>query len=159
MVWTLKVDLFQGDTGQWGDAGPRGEPGLRGKPGGRGTVGLKGSGGPTGQVGQPGPAGFAGLTGEPGLHGQVFVLPGQQGDSGSQGPPVACSCSRTPLQMDTVQTIGQIFIADNEKEMRRLRAENVMVLRTDRKTLYIYAESQWVNILEVPQHQPNSEER
>lgn len=41
----------------------------------------------------------------------------------------------------------QIFVADGEKEMRRLRAENVMVLRTDRKSLYIYSNSQWINVL------------
>lgn len=31
--------------------------------------------------------------------------------------------------------------------MRRLRAENAMVLRTDRRALYIYVESQWINVL------------
>lgn len=31
--------------------------------------------------------------------------------------------------------------------MRRLRGQNVMVLRTDRQALYIYAESQWINVL------------
>lgn len=41
----------------------------------------------------------------------------------------------------------QIFVADGEKVMRRLRIENVMVLRTDRKALYIYSESQWINVL------------
>lgn len=41
----------------------------------------------------------------------------------------------------------QIFIADGEKQMRRLRGENVMVLRTDRQILYIYTESQWINVL------------
>lgn len=41
----------------------------------------------------------------------------------------------------------QIFIADGEKAMRRLRGENVMVLRTDRRALYIYTDSQWINVL------------
>lgn len=31
--------------------------------------------------------------------------------------------------------------------MRRLRGDNVMVLRTDRRALYIYTESQWINVL------------
>lgn len=31
--------------------------------------------------------------------------------------------------------------------MRRLRAENVMVLRTDRGALYIYSDSQWISVL------------
>lgn len=41
----------------------------------------------------------------------------------------------------------QVFIADGERQMRRLRGENVMVLRTDRRALYIYTESQWINVL------------
>lgn len=41
----------------------------------------------------------------------------------------------------------QVFVADGEKAMRRLRVENVMVLRTDKKALYIYTESQWINVL------------
>lgn len=31
--------------------------------------------------------------------------------------------------------------------MRRLRGDNVMVLRTDRRALYIYTEAQWINVL------------
>lgn len=41
----------------------------------------------------------------------------------------------------------QVFVADGEKAMRRLRVENVMVLHTDKKALYIYTESQWINVL------------
>ncbi|KAI3355999.1 hypothetical protein L3Q82_017270, partial [Scortum barcoo] len=139
--------LLQGDLGQRGDEGLKGEQGPRGEPGGRGATGLKGSCGPTGRLGHPGPAGLHGVTGEPGLPGQVYVLPGLQGETGDQGPPAQCNCSQvqTPERlMDRIQTI---FIADGEKQMRRLRAENVMVLRTDRKALYIYTESQWINVL------------
>ncbi|KAK2840250.1 hypothetical protein Q5P01_013990 [Channa striata] len=148
VFWSV---LFQGDPGQWGGAGHRGEQGSRGKPGGRGTVGLKGSRGPPGQLGYPGPGGLRGLTGDPGLPGQVYVLPGLQGEAGNRGPSAKCSCSQvqTPEQLDRIPTI---FIADGEKQMRRLRGENVMVLRTDRKALYIYSKSQWINVLEGPRH-------
>lgn len=33
--------------------------------------------------------------------------------------------------------------------MRKLRGENMMVLRTDKRALYIYAESQWINVLVI----------
>lgn len=116
----------------------------------------------------------------------VFILPGLQGDSGSEGPVSSCNCSQvqTSNRINTVsvsqthtQEHGthtyyclvngvdrtappgvlwcchtscmplQIFVADGEKQMRRLRAENVMVLRKDRRALYIYTESQWINML------------
>ncbi|KAM6955138.1 uncharacterized protein PEZ65_000321 [Lycodopsis pacificus] len=140
----------KGDPGQWGDAGQRAEQGPRGEPGGRGTPGSKGSRGPAGGLGHLGPAGLSGLTGEPGLPGQVYVLPGLLGDTGNRGPSATCNCSQvqTPERLwDRVQTI---FIADGEGQMRRLRGENVMVLRTDRKALFIYSGSQWINVLEDP---------
>lgn len=31
--------------------------------------------------------------------------------------------------------------------MRRLRVENTLVLRTDRRALYLFAESQWIDVL------------
>ncbi|KAM7380180.1 hypothetical protein PAMP_003493 [Pampus punctatissimus] len=142
----------KGDPGQRGKAGPKGEQGPRGEPGDRGNMGLKGYRGPTGKLGDSGPVGLPGLTGEPGRPGRVYILPGLQGDTGSQGPLARCNCSQvqTPQgQWDKVQTI---FIADGEKQMRRLRGQNVMVLRTDRQALYIYAESQWINVLEAPRH-------
>nr|XP_040058196.1 collagen alpha-1(I) chain-like [Gasterosteus aculeatus aculeatus] len=134
----------KGDPGRWGDAGPRGEQGPRGEPGGRGTPGLEGSGGPAGGPGHPGPAGLSGPTGEPGLPGQVFVLAGLQGHTGRRGPSAECSCSLVRTPEPTVQTI---FVAGGERQMRRLRAENVMVLRTDRGALYIYSDSQWISVL------------
>ncbi|XP_026232674.1 acetylcholinesterase collagenic tail peptide-like [Anabas testudineus] len=137
----------KGDPGQWGDPGQRGEQGFRGEPGRRGDTGSKGSQGPLGKMGHLGPAGLPGLYGEPGLPGQVFILPGLQGDTGNRGPSVKCNCSvvRSPEQLsDRIQTI---FVADGEKQMRKLRKENVMVLRTDRRALYIYTESQWINVL------------
>ncbi|XP_054871538.1 acetylcholinesterase collagenic tail peptide-like isoform X2 [Amphiprion ocellaris] len=142
----------KGDPGQWGDAGQRGEAGSRGEPGARGTVGLKGPHGPTGQSGHPGPAGLPGLTGDPGLPGQVFVLPGLPGEPGSPGPAAECSCSQVHTSQRLKDRIQTVFIADGEKEMRKLRSENVVVLRTDRKALYIYTESQWINVLEDPRH-------
>ncbi|XP_069543876.1 acetylcholinesterase collagenic tail peptide-like isoform X2 [Brachyistius frenatus] len=137
----------KGDPGQWGDAGQMGERGPGGEPGGRGWMGLKGPRGPTGQPSHPGPAGLPGLTGDPGLPGQVFILPGLQGDSGGRGPPAACNCSPAPTSQRLLDRVPTIFIADGEKQMRRLRGENVMVLRTDRKSLYIYSESQWIRAL------------
>ncbi|XP_062420951.1 acetylcholinesterase collagenic tail peptide-like isoform X3 [Pungitius pungitius] len=136
----------EGDPGRWGDAGRRGEQGPGGEPGGRGTPGLKGSGGPAGRPGHPGPAGLSGLTGEPGLPGQAFVQPGLQGHAGRRGPSAQCNCPlvRAPKRVHT------IFIADGERPMRRLRVENVMVLRTDRGALYIYTDSQWISVLEGP---------
>ncbi|XP_076603726.1 acetylcholinesterase collagenic tail peptide-like [Chaetodon auriga] len=80
-------------------------------------------------------------------HGAVYILPGLQGDEGNRGPSAKCNCS----QVQTSDRVKTIFIADGEKQMRRLRGENVMVLRTDRKALYIYAGSQWINVLD-PKH-------
>ncbi|KAK2905689.1 hypothetical protein Q8A73_009632 [Channa argus] len=141
-------DGFRGDKGVKGNRGPSGEKGERGITGEPGEKGLKGSHGPPGKLGHPGTGGLPGLTGDPGLSGQVFVLPGLQGDAGNRGPSVRCNCSQvqTPEQWDRIPTI---FIADGEKQMRRLRGKNVMVLRTDRKALYIYAESQWINVLVI----------
>ncbi|XP_045911093.1 collagen alpha-1(X) chain-like isoform X2 [Micropterus dolomieu] len=137
----------KGDPGLRGDAGRRGEQGPRGKPGGRGTMGLMGSRGPTGKLGRPGPAGLRGRTGEPGLPGQVYILPGLQGDAGNRGPPAKCNCSQVQSPQRLLGRVPTIFIADGERQMRRLRGENVMVLRTDREALYIYTESQWINVL------------
>ncbi|CAB1426803.1 unnamed protein product [Pleuronectes platessa] len=142
-----------GRPGEKGNAGVRGDPGLRGgqghrgRAGGRGAVALKGSRGPPGKPGHRGAAGRSGLTGDAGRPGQVYVLSGLHGDTGDSGPSAKCECSQvqTPEQpLDRVQTV---FLADGEKQMRRLRGENVMVLRTDRRALYIYSESQWINIL------------
>ncbi|XP_061580567.1 acetylcholinesterase collagenic tail peptide-like isoform X2 [Cololabis saira] len=130
----------------------RGEQGSRGETGARGSMGLKGSRGPTGKLGRPGPSGLPGSTGKPGLAGQVFVLPGLQGDPGNRGPTAACSCSDVQTTQTPPDKIQAVFVADGEKEMRRLRAENVMVLRTDRRALYIYAQSQWINVLENRRH-------
>ncbi|XP_054915803.1 acetylcholinesterase collagenic tail peptide-like [Poeciliopsis prolifica] len=97
--------------------------------------------GPAGEQGDPGAAGLHGLHGEPGLPGQVYILPGLQGDSGSRGPPTPCSCPRGQSSQSPLDNVLTVFIADGEKEMRRLRAENVMVLRTDRRSLFIYTDS------------------
>ncbi|KAM9803016.1 uncharacterized protein ACBT44_015047 isoform 2-T2 [Syngnathus typhle] len=140
----------KGDGGLWGEPGPNGMQGSRGEPGGRGITGLKGSTGPTGKMGYPGLVGLPGLPGEPGLPGQVYVLAGQQGEPGSRGPSVPCSCTRdrTPESLpDRVQTI---FIADGDTMMRKLQGENVMVLRTDKQALYIYIEAQWIDVLTDP---------
>ncbi|TNN48020.1 hypothetical protein EYF80_041792 [Liparis tanakae] len=45
---------------------------------------------------------------------------------------------------------GPIFLAGGESQMRRLRVENAMVLRTDRGALYIYSDSQWINVRRRP---------
>ncbi|XP_035994709.1 acetylcholinesterase collagenic tail peptide isoform X1 [Fundulus heteroclitus] len=142
----------KGDQGQKGDRGLMGEQGPRGEPGARGKIGLKGSIGPTGEVGHRGVAGLHGLPGEPGLPGQVHILPGMQGDSGSRGPPAPCSCPKVQSPQSPLDNVLMVFVADGEKEMRRLRAENVMVLRTDRRALYIYTDSQWMNVLEGRRH-------
>ncbi|XP_044222170.1 acetylcholinesterase collagenic tail peptide-like [Thunnus albacares] len=113
--------------------------------------GLKGHRGPTGKQGHPGPVGLPGLTGDPGRPGQEYILPGLQGDTGSQGPSATCNCSQVQTPQQQWDNVQAIFIADGEKQMRRLRGQNVMVLRTDRQALYIYAESQWINVLE-PRH-------
>nr|XP_046259345.1 acetylcholinesterase collagenic tail peptide-like [Scatophagus argus] len=115
-------------------------------------MGLKGSRGPAGKLGRPGSAGLPGLTGEPGQPGQVYILPGLQGDTGNRGPSATCNCSQVQTPKRQLNTVRTIFIADGEKQMRRLRGENVMVLRTDRKALYIYTESQWINVLDYPRH-------
>ncbi|KAG8000950.1 Acetylcholinesterase collagenic tail peptide, partial [Nibea albiflora] len=136
-----------GDSGQWGDPGLKGEEGNRGEPGGRGNMGLRGTHGQTGKQGHPGSAGLPGQTGEPGRPGQVYVLPGLQGDMGDPGSSAKCNCSQVQSPKQLWDNVQVIFIADGEKQMRRLRAENVMVLRTDRRALYIYSESQWINVL------------
>ncbi|XP_024116299.1 collagen alpha-1(X) chain isoform X1 [Oryzias melastigma] len=129
----------QGNTGQKGGMGPRGDMGPRG------SMGLRGSHGHTGLLGNPGPAGPPGLPGEPGLPGQVYILPGLQGDPGSQGASAdTCSCAQVQRQKGEDL---EIFIADGEKDMRKLRIENTLVLRTDRRALYLFAESQWINVL------------
>ncbi|XP_069388621.1 acetylcholinesterase collagenic tail peptide-like isoform X1 [Paralichthys olivaceus] len=137
----------KGNVGVWGDPGQRGEQGPRGGAGGRGTVGLKGSRGPPGKLGHPGAAGRPGLSGRPGRPGQVYVLPGREGDTGDRGPSDKCDCSQVQTPERPLDRVQTIFLADGEKQMRRLRGENVMVLRTDRRALYIYSESQWINIL------------
>eukprot|EP00064_Thunnus_orientalis_P014117 superscaffoldBa00002411_g14158 len=137
----------KGDPGRWGKPGVRGEQGPRADPGDRGTTGLKGHRGPTGKQGHPGPVGLPGLTGDPGRPGQEYILPGLQGDTGSQGPSATCNCSQVQTPQQQWDNVQAIFIADGEKQMRRLRGQNVMVLRTDRQALYIYAESQWINVL------------
>ncbi|XP_026151194.1 acetylcholinesterase collagenic tail peptide-like isoform X1 [Mastacembelus armatus] len=137
----------KGDPGQWGAAGQMGERGSRGEPGGRGPMGLKGFRGPPGKLGHLGPMGLPGLTGEPGLPGQVYILPGLQGDTGGPGPPAKCSCSQVQPSEQMLYRVPTIFVADGEKQMRRLQGENVMVLRTDRKALFIYTDSQWINVL------------
>ncbi|XP_059198340.1 acetylcholinesterase collagenic tail peptide-like [Centropristis striata] len=139
-----------GDPGQWGDAGQRGEPGPRGEPGSRGGLGFKGSQGLAGKPGHSGPAGLSGQTGDPGLPGQVYVLPGLQGDSGEPGPVATCNCSKVQTPKPLKDRVQTIFVADGERQMRRLRGENVMVLRTDKKALYIYSQSQWINVLVTP---------
>uniref|UniRef100_A0A3Q3GJA8 Acetylcholinesterase collagenic tail peptide-like n=1 Tax=Labrus bergylta TaxID=56723 RepID=A0A3Q3GJA8_9LABR len=137
----------KGDPGQWGDPGQRGEQGPRGPTGVRGSLGLKGAQGPTGKQGHPGPAGLHGLTGDPGLPGQVLILPGLQGDEGDGGPSAKCNCSKVQTPKPQKGRVNTIFIANGERQMRRLRGENVMVLRTDRNSLYIYSDSQWINVL------------
>ncbi|XP_074551466.1 uncharacterized protein LOC141808690 [Halichoeres trimaculatus] len=138
----------KGDPGQWGDGGRRGEQGTRGQSGFRGGVGLKGPRGLTGQPGHSGPAGLPGPTGDPGLPGQVFILPGLGGDEGDPGSSARCNCSNVQTPKPLQDKVHLIFIADGEKQMRRLRGENVMVLRRDRKALFIYSESQWINVLD-----------
>ncbi|XP_056245739.1 acetylcholinesterase collagenic tail peptide-like [Seriola aureovittata] len=142
----------KGHPGLWGDPGQRGEQGPRGDPGSRGSMGLKGSRGPPGKLGRPGPAGLPGLTGDPGLPGQVYVLPGPQGDTGSRGPSAECHCSQVQTPERLLDRVQAVFIADGERQMRRLRGENVMVLRTDRQALYIYSDSQWINVLDDRRH-------
>ncbi|XP_056292683.1 acetylcholinesterase collagenic tail peptide-like [Pseudoliparis swirei] len=110
--------------------------------------GSKGSRGPAGGRGHLGAAGRSGLTGEPGLPGQVYVLPGLQGDTGPRGPAATCSCSRGHAPQRLVDRVPTIFLAGGESQMRRLRVENAMVLRTDRRALYIYSDSQWINVLD-----------
>ncbi|KAM3607091.1 uncharacterized protein V6R79_001629 [Siganus canaliculatus] len=143
-----------GDPGQRGHTGLRGEQGARGKPGARGMTGLKGSHGPTGRLGHPGAAGQPGLNGERGLRGQVYVLSGLQGDTGSPGPPAKCNCSQVQSPERLLDGLPTIFIADGERQMRRLRGENVMVLRKDRKALYIYTDSQWIDALVTAAGEP-----
>ncbi|XP_072770482.1 uncharacterized protein [Nerophis lumbriciformis] len=148
-----------GKPGHKGDPGLRGGPGVegvqgpRGEPGLRGTKGLKGLGGPSGPLGHLGPVGAPGLTGQPGLPGQVFLLEGLQGEAGSPGPlSSSCDCSPHPRQQPRPHRVQKIFIADGEEALRKLQKENTMVLRTDKKALYIFTEQQWVNVLN-----PNSD--
>ncbi|CAK6967635.1 acetylcholinesterase collagenic tail peptide-like [Scomber scombrus] len=141
----------KGDWGQLGKPGLRGELGPRGKTADRGTMGSKGSRGPTGKQGHLGQVGRPGLNGQPGRPGQVYVLSGLLGDTGSQGPSATCNCSQVRTRQQQWDNVQSIFIADGERQMRRLRGQNVMVLRTDRQALYIYAESQWINVLD-PRH-------
>ncbi|XP_047227119.1 acetylcholinesterase collagenic tail peptide-like isoform X2 [Girardinichthys multiradiatus] len=138
----------KGDRGQKGDRGVMGEQGPRGEPGARGKTGLKGSIGPIGELGHPGVVGLPGLPGAPGLPGQVYILPGLQGDLGSIGPSAPCGCPQVQSSQRPLDNVLMVFVADGEKEMRRMRGENVMVLRTDRRALYIYTDSQWMNVLE-----------
>ncbi|XP_034002688.1 collagen alpha-2(IX) chain-like [Trematomus bernacchii] len=151
-TFDLLAVLLQGDPGQRGGAAPRGEPGPRGDPGARGPSGLKGSSGSSGRLGHPGSAGRSGLTGDPGLPGQVYVLPGLQGDAGEGGAAATCNCSEGERPKPSIDKVQTIFLADGERQMRRLRGKNVMVLRTDRNALFIYSDSQWVNVLEDSRH-------
>nr|XP_023010325.1 acetylcholinesterase collagenic tail peptide-like [Maylandia zebra] len=70
-----------------------------------------------------------------------------EGETGNPGPPATCNCSQVQSPQRLVDSVHTVFVADGEKAMRRLRVENVMVLRTDKKALYIYTESQWINVL------------
>ncbi|XP_053733648.1 acetylcholinesterase collagenic tail peptide-like [Synchiropus splendidus] len=124
-----------------GEQGPRGDPGCRG------TMGLKGPRGPPGTRGHAGPVGVPGLTGEPGLPGQVFILQGPVGDTGGPGPSGVCNCSRVQTPVSQRNEIHTIYVADGNRQMRRLRGENVMVLRTDKQKLYIYSDSHWIDVL------------
>ncbi|KAF0026915.1 hypothetical protein F2P81_021652 [Scophthalmus maximus] len=117
----LMVDITHHITGARGEKGQKGGRGWRGLYGDIGTPGMiKGE---CGVAGAPGEKGDLGLRGDPGLRGEQ----GPRADPGGRGP--------------------MVFVADGERQMRRLRGENVMVLRTDRRALYIYSESQWINVL------------
>ncbi|KAL4635660.1 acetylcholinesterase collagenic tail peptide-like [Arapaima gigas] len=144
----------KGDTGAKGDSGSPGPRGTRGIPGKRGKMGAKGDSGLSGSQGHTGTQGQQGPTGEPGLPGKVYVLPGPKGEKGLVGLSGKCNCSWAdsfkPTAKPNYDEVPSIYIVNNEAEMSDLEFENVMVLRRDTRTLYIYTGSIWTAVRVSP---------
>ncbi|KAJ8282394.1 hypothetical protein COCON_G00049130 [Conger conger] len=155
----------QGDKGSAGYRGPpgqKGDPGLkgwnivkgvhgpRGAPGKRGKLGVKGNPGLSGPLGHVGSMGQQGPTGVPGLPGKVHIIPGPKGEKGITGPSVKCNCSWANsfehVTKNDYSQVPSIYIVDSEKEMSQFKSKNIMVIRRDIRTLYIYDGNKWTAV-------------
>ncbi|XP_035266931.1 acetylcholinesterase collagenic tail peptide-like isoform X1 [Anguilla anguilla] len=140
----------KGDPGLKGWNGVKGQQGPRGAPGKRGKLAMKGNSGPPGPLGHVGSMGQQGPAGVPGLPGKVHILPGPKGEKGITGPSVKCNCSWANsfehVTKKDYSEVPSIYIVDSEKEMSHFKSENIMVLRRDTRTLYIYDGNKWTAV-------------
>ncbi|XP_015214514.2 acetylcholinesterase collagenic tail peptide-like [Lepisosteus oculatus] len=147
---------YSGPIGYKGGIGPRGNVGLdgsegpRGIPGKRGLSGINGDSGVPGITGPVGPTGARGPPGRPGSPGPVHIVPGSKGEKGHPGLTEKCTCVQQnihqPVNNSEYIDISSIYIVNNEEELSHIKPKNVMVLRRDTRTLYVYNEAGWIKV-------------